>query len=145
MTSGGKEPLSFGAVNSNLPPLCKTPVIFLINLRWTSASSRKKRPQATTPSKVRPKKSESSTAAHSTGTPGKQARNAATIVGDASTPYTLNPRSIKTCEIGTPVPHPRSRTVPPRGNVWDQPATTDAPTPELLLPRPIMNTDATST
>src|SRR5437879_9353693 len=47
---------------------------------------------------------------YSTGTPGKRARNAATIVGEASTPYTLNPRSIKTCEIGTPVPHPRPRT-----------------------------------
>jgi hypothetical protein len=41
MTSGGKEPLSFGAVNRNLPPLCNTPEIVLINLRWTSASSRK--------------------------------------------------------------------------------------------------------
>ena len=63
-------------------------------------------------------------------------------MGEASTPYSLNPRSIKTCEIGTPVPHPRSRTVPPPSNVWDQPATTDAPTPELFLPRPVMNTDA---
>jgi len=144
MISGGNEPLSFGAVNSSLPPFCSTPVIFLINLRWTSASSRKKSPQATTPSKVRAKKSESSTAAHSTGTPGKQAWNTATIVGEASTPYTLNPRSIKTCEIGTPVPHPRSRTVPPQGNVWDQPATTDAPTPELFRPRPAMNSAATS-
>src|SRR5947209_5957382 len=133
MTSGGKEPLSFGAVNSNLPPLCNTPAIFLINLRWTSASSRKKSPQATTPSKVRAKESESSAAAHSTGTPGKRARNAATIVGEASTPYTLNPRSIKACEIGTPVPHPRSRTVAPLGKVLDQSATTDAPTPELFL------------
>src|SRR5205814_786793 len=143
MTSG-QEPLSFGAVNSNLPPLCNTPATFLINPSWTSGSSKKKSPQATTPSKVRAKKSESSTAAHSTGTLGKRARNAATIVGEASTPYTLNPRSIKTCEIGTPVLHPRSRTVPPPGNVWDQPATTDAPTPELFLPRLVMNTDATS-
>src|SRR5438874_12177889 len=100
MTSG-QEPLSFGAVNSNLPPLCNTPATFLINPSWTSGSSKKKSPQATTPSKVRAKKSESSTAAHSTGTLGKRARNAATIVGEASTPYTLNPRSIKACEIGT--------------------------------------------
>ena len=104
----------------------------------------KKSPQATTPSKARAKKSEPSAAAHSTGTPGKRVRNAATMVGEASTPHTLNPRSIKTCEIGTPVPHPRSRTVAPLGNVWHQPATTDFPTPELFLPRPAMNTDATS-
>jgi len=104
----------------------------------------KKSPQASTPSKVRAKKSESSTAAHSTGTFGKRVRKAATIVGEASTPYTMNPRSIRTCEIGTPVPHPRSRTVAPLGNLWDQSATTDAPTPELFLPRPAMNSVATS-
>jgi uncharacterized membrane protein (DUF4010 family) len=49
---------------------------------------------------------EPSAAACSMGTIGKRARNAATIEGEASTPYTLNPRSIKASEIGTPVPHP---------------------------------------
>ena len=74
----------------------------------------------------------------------KRVRNTATIVGEASTPYTLNPRSIKACEIGTPVPHPRSRTVAPLGNVRDQSAITAAPIPELFRPRPAMNSAATS-
>jgi hypothetical protein len=43
MTSG-QEPLSMGAVNSNLPPYRNTPAIFLINLRCTWASSRKRSP-----------------------------------------------------------------------------------------------------
>lgn len=128
-----------GAVNRNLPPLGRTAATFAINLRWTSASSRKKRPQATTPSKVRPKKSDSSTAAHSTGAVGKRVRNAATILGEASTPYTWNPRSIKASEIGTPVPHPRSRTVAPPGNTRDHSATAEAPVSERSLPRPAIN------
>src|SRR5215831_21116622 len=119
-----------GAVNRNLPPLGKTAATFATNLSWTSVSSRKNRPHATTPSKVRPKKSDSSTAAHSTGTVGKFVRNAATIVGEASTPYTLKPRSINTCEIGTPVPHPRSRTAAPPDNIRDQSATSGAPVSE---------------
>jgi hypothetical protein len=65
-----------------------------------------------------------------TGAFGELFRKAATIVGEASTPYTLNPRSTKASEIGTPVPHPRSRTVAPADSICDQSATTEVPTPE---------------
>jgi hypothetical protein len=92
------------AVNKGPPPVGITTAILAIKLRWTSASRRKKSPRATTPSKVRQKKSESSTAAFWTGTVGKRAWKAAIMLGEASTPYTLNPRSIKVFVIGTPVP-----------------------------------------
>src|SRR6516164_7500091 len=133
--ASAQESLSLGAVNKTLPPPGKTAATFATRLRCISPSSKKKRPHATTPSKARPKKSDSSTAAHATGAVGKRARKAATIVGEASTPYTLNPRSIKTCEIGTPVPHPRSRTAAAGGNIRDQSATTDAPVSEPSDPR----------
>jgi hypothetical protein len=74
-----------------------------------------------------------------------RARKAATILAEASTPYTLNPRSIKASEIGTPFPHPKSRTVARSGSFWDQSATTEAPTPEWFRPRPDMKIDAIPT
>jgi hypothetical protein len=142
--ASAQEHLWRGAVNRSLPPLGKMAATFASNLRWTSASIRNKRPQATTPSKVRPKRFESSTAAHSTETVGKLARKAAIILGEASTPYTLNPRSIKACEIGMPVPQPKSRTAAPSGSILDQSATTEAPIPDCWRPRSDMKLDATS-
>jgi hypothetical protein len=72
-----QEQILLGAVNSNRPPLGNKSAIFVMRFRWASAESRKNRPQATTPSKVRLKKSESSTAAHSTGTVGNRSRKEA--------------------------------------------------------------------
>jgi hypothetical protein len=58
--------------------------------------------------------------------PYERARNAAIMLADASTPYPLNPRSVKACEIGTPVPHPKSRIVAPGASNW-----TTQPRPKL--------------
>lgn len=66
------------------------------------------------------------------------------MLAEASTPYTLKPRSIKVREIGMPVPHPRSRIVVPAGNNCDHSATMEAPAPDLFRPRLGMKIDAIS-
>lgn len=61
--ASSQEPISAGAVNRNLPPPGRTAATLRIKSCWTSAGSRKKSPHATTLSKFRPKKSESSATA----------------------------------------------------------------------------------
>src|SRR5215207_8480880 len=66
-------------------PLWLERATFSMTSACAAGSSKNNRPQASTPLKVRLKNSEASTVFRSIGTPGNRARNAATIVGDAST------------------------------------------------------------
>ena len=74
--------------------------------------------------------------------PGNRARNAAIMLGEASTPQTVKPSSTMAWEIGTPDPQPRSRTVAPLGSVFVHARTAEAPTDERK--RPEMNPFATA-
>src|SRR3954452_14870415 len=71
---------------------------------------------ATTPSNVVPKNELCSTGSHTTAAWGKRDRNAATSVGDASTPHTVQPSAISVSETGTPEPQTTSRTEEPVGS-----------------------------
>jgi hypothetical protein len=47
----------------------------------------------------------------------QRSRNVLIKLADASMPYTSNPSSVRTCEIGTPCPHPRSGMAEAAGRV----------------------------
>ena len=117
-----------GAVKRNLPPLFKTRAMRPIRIFCVPGGSKNIKPQATTASNVRPKNADSSTSPHSASASGNRDLNAAIIVGDASTPETTCPCSIKTSEIGTPLPQPRSRIALLLGSVPAHSRTSPAPT-----------------
>src|SRR5207253_2344687 len=77
---------SFGEVNKNLPPKFNALATLRMTTDWISGGIKNIKPHAITPSNVRPKNSESSTAEHSTEASGNRWRNAATNFLDASTP-----------------------------------------------------------
>lgn len=70
-------PASFGAVNRKCPGRFSARATSPIRRRCVSAGSRNISPQATAASKLRLKKSDSSTGLHSAGTPGNRSRNVA--------------------------------------------------------------------